>query len=198
MDANTYVQRSLPRIGRRSGVSEHPSAPPRQAGSRVLHAHPCRPASPRYAAFVASFDHSQTRKQGSRLAASGSDVASPPASIIQHADVRPMRLAQKTFPEGGLSLAPDYASVVDQAPVDAGVVTHEAKMRLDLLTRVGKSWANNWCVEANRSSPIVSARASTRAKSAPCSELRLSFMSRAMHVVTQANPSPAPWADPEH
>jgi butyryl-CoA dehydrogenase len=102
-----------------------------------------------YAGFEASFEYSRTRKQGRRLAASGKEVASSPVPIIEHADVRRMLLAQKAYSEGGLALGLYCARLVDQARVDAGVVADEAKLLLELLTPVAKSWASEWCVEAN-------------------------------------------------
>jgi butyryl-CoA dehydrogenase len=102
-----------------------------------------------YAGFEASFEYSRTRKQGRRLAATGKDVASPPVPIIEHADVRRMLLAQKAYSEGGLALGLYCARLVDQARLDAGVAANEAKVLLELLTPVAKSWASESCVEAN-------------------------------------------------
>jgi butyryl-CoA dehydrogenase len=102
-----------------------------------------------YAGFEASFGYSRTRNQGRRRTAGGKDSASPPVPIIEHADVRRMLLAQKSYSEGGLALGLYCARLVDQARVGTGVVAEQAKALLELLTPVAKSWASEWCVEAN-------------------------------------------------
>ncbi|MCZ8130296.1 MAG: acyl-CoA dehydrogenase [Steroidobacteraceae bacterium] len=100
-----------------------------------------------YAGFEASLEYARTRRQGRRI--SGKDPGSPPVPIIEHADVRRMLLAQKAYCEGGLALALYCARLVDQSRVGSEADVREAKSLLELLTPIAKSWASEWCVEAN-------------------------------------------------
>ncbi|MCP5367756.1 MAG: acyl-CoA dehydrogenase C-terminal domain-containing protein, partial [Hyphomicrobiales bacterium] len=76
--------------------------------------------------------------------------ASKPVPIIAHADVRRMLLAQKAYAEGGVALCLYAARLVDDektAPTDAERM--RAKLLLDILTPIVKSWPSQWCLEAN-------------------------------------------------
>jgi alkylation response protein AidB-like acyl-CoA dehydrogenase len=106
-------------------------------------------ASIGYAGFQSSFEYSRTRLQGRRMTAGGKDSAAPPVPIIAHADVRRMLLAQKAYAEGGLALGLYCARLVDEVRVGQGAPAEEAGRLLELLTPVAKSWASEWCVEAN-------------------------------------------------
>jgi butyryl-CoA dehydrogenase len=83
------------------------------------------------------------------MTAGGKDSAAPPVPIIAHADVRRMLLAQKAYAEGGLALGLYCARLVDEVRVGQGAPAEEAGRLLELLTPVAKSWASEWCVEAN-------------------------------------------------
>jgi butyryl-CoA dehydrogenase len=70
--------------------------------------------------------------------------------IVEHADVRRMLLAQKTYVEGGLALNLYCARLVDEehtAPSDHAC--DEAHLLLEILTPVAKSWPAQWCLAAN-------------------------------------------------
>ena len=54
------------------------------------------------AGYEASLDYAKQRPQGRPLGAK--DPATPQRPIIEHADVRRMLIAQKSFVEGGLAL----------------------------------------------------------------------------------------------
>ena len=90
--------------GRRSAIS---SATTRRAALHVPHdergPHRRRPrARPRSAtpATEASLDYARTRPQGRPSARGGKDPTQPQVPIIEHADVRRMLLAQKTYVRG--------------------------------------------------------------------------------------------------
>jgi alkylation response protein AidB-like acyl-CoA dehydrogenase len=55
-----------------------------------------------YAGYLQSVEYAKTRTQGRNSAARGPDSA--PAAIIEHADVKRMLLAQKSYVEGALAL----------------------------------------------------------------------------------------------
>ena len=97
-----------------------------------------------YTGYLHAVDYARTRLQGR---VPGSDKAAP---IIQHADVRRMLLAQKSYVEGGLALVLYCATLVDEersAPDQAA--RHQAHALLELLTPIAKSWPSQWCLQAN-------------------------------------------------
>ena len=101
-----------------------------------------------YTGYLHALDYARNRPQG--RAPGAKDPNTPQIPIIQHADVRRMLLAQKTYVEGGLALCLYAASLVDEqktSPDDN--VRREAGLLLDLLTPVVKSWPSQWCLEAN-------------------------------------------------
>jgi acyl-CoA dehydrogenase len=101
-----------------------------------------------YTAYLHALDYARTRPQG--RPPQGKDPASPQVPIVQHADVRRMLLAAKSYVEGALALNLFCARLVDEqatAPDDA--VRDEARLLLELLTPVAKSWPSQWCQEAN-------------------------------------------------
>ena len=67
-----------------------------------------------YAGYEASLDYARQRTQGRPMTGSGKDATQPPVPIIQHADVRRMLLAQKSYVEGGLALELYCARLVDE------------------------------------------------------------------------------------
>jgi len=70
--------------------------------------------------------------------------------IIEHADVRRMLLAQKSYVEGALGLLLYCARLLDDeqtlADEDARAQAH---LLLEILTPIAKSWPSQWCLEAN-------------------------------------------------
>jgi len=100
-----------------------------------------------YRGYLYSLDYARERVQG-RHATDAPDAA--PIPIIQHADVRRMLLAQKSYVEGGLSLCLLGASLLDD--VNTLEDQEEAKQThilLDLLTPVIKSWCSEFGPKAN-------------------------------------------------
>jgi len=101
-----------------------------------------------YAGYLESLEYARNRPQGRLLAAR--DPASPQVSIVQHADVRRMLLAQKSYVEGGLALALYCARLVDEEKTAPDAAARaSAHLLLEILTPVAKSWPSQWCLAAN-------------------------------------------------
>ncbi len=101
------------------------------------------------AGYYASLDYAKNRPQGRPSGAGGKDASQPQVRIIEHADIKRMLLAQKAYSEGALALALYCARLVDEqhtgAPEDADV----ARLLLEVLTPIVKSFPSEWCLEAN-------------------------------------------------
>jgi alkylation response protein AidB-like acyl-CoA dehydrogenase len=99
-----------------------------------------------YTAYLHSLDYARHRPQG-RTLGSRSSKQQP---IIEHADVRRMLLAQKSYAEGALGLNLYCALLVDQARVTADQGERAAlEQLLELLTPIAKSWPSQWCLAGN-------------------------------------------------
>ncbi len=101
-----------------------------------------------YTGYLKSLDYARTRTQG--RAAAAEDPTAPPVPIIEHPDVRRMLLVQKCYAEGALALVLYCGRLLDEqhtAPTDA--VRDRARLLLDVLTPIAKSWPAQWCVAAN-------------------------------------------------
>jgi alkylation response protein AidB-like acyl-CoA dehydrogenase len=68
------------------------------------------------AGYYASLDYAKNRPQGRPVGVAGKDPAQPQVRIIEHADVKRMLLAQKSYCEGGLALELYCARLVDEQP----------------------------------------------------------------------------------
>ncbi len=98
--------------------------------------------------YLHAVDYARERPQGRPLGAK--DPLSPQVPIVEHADVRRMLLAAKSYVEGGLALCLHAARLVDEqetAP-EAGARA-QAGALLDLLTPVVKAWPSQFCLEAS-------------------------------------------------
>ena len=102
-----------------------------------------------YAGYEASLDYARQRPQGRGIGPAGKDVSAPQVPIVQHADVKRMLLAQKSYVEGGLALALYCARLVDEAATGEPAAAREAHTLLEVLTPIAKSWPSEWCLEAN-------------------------------------------------
>ena len=101
-----------------------------------------------YTGYLHALDYARGRPQGRHPAAK--DPASPQVPIIEHADVRRMLLAQKSYVEGGLALCLYCARLVDEQKTgESEAARAEAGLLLDILTPITKSWPSQWCLEAN-------------------------------------------------
>ena len=101
------------------------------------------------AGYEASLDYAKTRIQGRPIGGSGKDAAQPPVRLIEHADIRRMLLAQKSWCEGALALLLYCARLVDEQHTGAPEAADEARLLLEVLTPVAKSWPSENCLEAN-------------------------------------------------
>jgi butyryl-CoA dehydrogenase len=114
------------------------------------------------AGYYASLDYAKNRPQGrpvglqplakssgSGASAAGKDPAQPQVRIIEHADVKRMLLAQKSYCEGALALELYCARLVDEQHTAEAQAADEARLLLEVLTPIAKSWPSEWCLEAN-------------------------------------------------
>lgn len=77
------------------------------------------------------------------------DAAQAQVRIIEHADIKRMLLAQKSYSEGALALELYCAKLVDEQHTGDAVAADEARLLLEVLTPIAKSWPSEWCLEAN-------------------------------------------------
>ncbi len=101
------------------------------------------------AGYHASLDYAKNRPQGRPVGPAGKDPAQPPIRIIEHADVKRMLLAQKSYCEGALALELYCARLVDEQHTGDAEAADEARLLLEVLTPIAKSWPSEWCLEAN-------------------------------------------------
>jgi len=102
-----------------------------------------------YAGYEASLAYAQNRPQGRPTGVGGKDASKPQVRIIEHADVKRMLLAQKSYCEGALALELYCAQLVDEQRSGTPEASAEASLLLEMLTPVAKSWPSEWCLEAN-------------------------------------------------
>ncbi|MGH8493840.1 MAG: acyl-CoA dehydrogenase [Moraxellaceae bacterium] len=102
-----------------------------------------------YTGYLHSLDYARNRPQGRPLTAAGKDASSPQIPIIQHADVRRMLLAQKSYSEGALGLGLYCARLLDEERNGDAEQAKRARLLLEILMPVTKSWPSQWCLEAN-------------------------------------------------
>jgi alkylation response protein AidB-like acyl-CoA dehydrogenase len=101
------------------------------------------------AGYHASLDYAKNRPQGRPTGQGGKDAAAPQVRIIEHADVKRMLLAQKSYCEGALALELYCARLVDEQHTGDAAASDEARLLLEVLTPIAKSWPSEWCLEAN-------------------------------------------------
>lgn len=101
------------------------------------------------AGYLASLDYAKNRPQGRPMGPAGKDPAQPPVRIIEHADVKRMLLAQKSYCEGALALELYCARLVDEQHTAEASAADDARLLLEVLTPIAKSWPSEWCLEAN-------------------------------------------------
>ncbi|MES2413490.1 MAG: acyl-CoA dehydrogenase [Pseudomonadota bacterium] len=93
--------------------------------------------------------HSTLGRPGGGTGLGGKDAAQPQVRIIEHADVKRMLLAQKSYCEGALALELYCARLVDEQHTGTPEAADDARMLLEVLTPIAKSWPSEWCLEAN-------------------------------------------------
>ncbi|MCG5431034.1 acyl-CoA dehydrogenase [Mycobacterium sp. MYCO198283] len=101
-----------------------------------------------YTGYLKSLQYARERPQGRPVTAK--DPTAPQIPIIGHPDVKRMLLAQKSYVEGALALGLYCLRLVDvahspQRPEEA----EHARLLLDILTPIAKSWPSQWCTVAN-------------------------------------------------
>ncbi|MRD48546.1 acyl-CoA dehydrogenase [Caenimonas koreensis DSM 17982] len=101
------------------------------------------------AGYHASLDYAKNRPQGRLVGPSGKDASQPQVRIIEHADIKRMLLTQKSYCEGALALELYCARLVDEQHTGEPGAANEARMLLEVLTPIAKSWPSEWCLEAN-------------------------------------------------
>ena len=101
-----------------------------------------------YTAYLKSLKYARERTQGRPAVAR--DPLAPQVPIIQHADVKRMLLAQKSYAEGALALVLYCSRLVDEektAPSEHDRI--RANLLLEVLTPIAKSWPSQWCLAGN-------------------------------------------------
>ena len=108
------------------------------------------------AGYYASLDYAKNRPQGRPIGGNkndagvvGKDASQPQIRIIEHADVKRMLLAQKAYCEGALALELYCARLVDEHHTGEAQAADDARLLLEVLTPIAKSWPSAWCLEAN-------------------------------------------------
>jgi alkylation response protein AidB-like acyl-CoA dehydrogenase len=101
-----------------------------------------------YTGYLRSLDYARTRPQGRPIGSK--DPTQPQVPIIEHADVKRMLLAQKSYVEGALALLLYCNRLVDEEhTAESDSEKARATLLLDVLTPIAKSWPSQWCLEAN-------------------------------------------------
>jgi alkylation response protein AidB-like acyl-CoA dehydrogenase len=101
------------------------------------------------AGYYASLDYAKNRPQGRPMGVGGKDANAPQVRLIEHADIKRMLLAQKSICEGALALQLYCAMLVDEQHTGAPEAADEARLLLEVLTPIAKSWPSENCLEAN-------------------------------------------------
>ena len=101
------------------------------------------------AGYYASLDYAKNRPQGRPMSPAGKNPSSPQVRIIDHADIKRMLLAQKSYSEGALALALYCARLVDEQHTGTPEAADHARLLLEVLTPIVKSFPSEWCLEAN-------------------------------------------------
>jgi hypothetical protein len=83
------------------------------------------------------------------MGAGGKDATAPQVRLIEHADIKRMLLAQKSICEGALALQLYCARLVDEQHTGTPEAVDEARLLLEVLTPIAKSWPSENCLEAN-------------------------------------------------
>lgn len=101
-----------------------------------------------YTGYLHALDYARQRTQGRPVG--DKDPLAPQIPIIEHADVRRMLLASKSYVEGGFALILYAARLLDQCAVAANAdEARQLELMLDVLTPIVKAWPSQWCLKAN-------------------------------------------------
>src|SRR4029079_15658349 len=102
-----------------------------------------------FAGYEASLEYAKSRPQGRPVGPAGKDPTQPQVRIVEHADVKRMLLAQKSYLAGALALELYCARLVDELHTGTDDARGRAHVLLEVLTPIAKSWPSEWCLEAN-------------------------------------------------
>nr|WP_281365530.1 acyl-CoA dehydrogenase [Nocardioides panzhihuensis] len=98
-----------------------------------------------YTAYLKSLAYARTRPQGRTPGAKDANL--PQVPLVEHADIRRMLLAQKSYAEGALALTLYCARLLDeQETAPEQPESARAGLLLDVLTPIAKSWPSQWCL----------------------------------------------------
>lgn len=101
-----------------------------------------------YTGYLHALDYARVRTQG--RPAGAKNPTDPQVPLVEHADVRRMLLAQKSYVEGALALILYCARLLDEERTAATEPERaRAHLLLDTLTPIAKSWPSQWCLAAN-------------------------------------------------
>ena len=96
-----------------------------------------------YTGYLHALEYARTRTQG--RPPTSKDPSTLPVPIVEHADVRRMLLAAKSYVEGGLALGLYCARLVDEEQTaEAADDRARAHLLLDVLTPIAKAWPSQW------------------------------------------------------
>jgi alkylation response protein AidB-like acyl-CoA dehydrogenase len=101
-----------------------------------------------YTGYLKSLAYARERPQGRPVTSKNPE--DPQVPIVEHADVKRMLLAQKSYVEGALGLILYCARLADDEltlPVPAD--RERANLLLEMLTPIAKAWPSQFCLEAN-------------------------------------------------
>jgi len=100
-----------------------------------------------YRGYLSSLAYAKERSQGRKP--TEKNPASPQVNIIEHADVKRMLLAQKSYVEGGVSLCFYSARLVDDCETLTDEEKTNAEILLDLLMPIVKACNSDYGLKAN-------------------------------------------------
>ncbi len=100
-----------------------------------------------YRGYLESLAYAKERPQGRKP--TEKDPTSPQVNIIEHADVKRMLLAQKSFVEGAIGLCFYSASLVDDTETALDDEKINAELLVDLLMPILKAGCSDYGLKAN-------------------------------------------------
>jgi alkylation response protein AidB-like acyl-CoA dehydrogenase len=101
-----------------------------------------------YHGYLDALRYARDRRQGRPDGVKSSET--PPVPITEHADVRRMLLASKSYVEGGLGLILFAARLLDESETaESSTERERAALLLDVITPIVKTWPSVWCLKAN-------------------------------------------------
>ncbi len=100
-----------------------------------------------YRGYLASLAYAKERPQGRHPTEKNPNSAQ--VNIIEHADVKRMLLAQKSYVEGGVCLCLYSGTLVDKAENLKGEESENAALLLDLLMPIVKACSSDYGLKAN-------------------------------------------------